>query len=113
VVTVLAVAGWIWRPKWRTGFLVAALIGVGWFAATAAALGWQVYAERTRPPAIVLAPKTEARFAPLPDATVHFQATEGTRVAVLEDRGQWLFIERADGPQGWVRADAVGWVVPR
>ena len=111
--TVLAVAGWIWLPKLRTGFLVAALVGVGWFAVTAAALGWQVYADRTRPPAIVLAPKTAARFAPLPEATVHFQATEGTRVAVLEDRGQWLFIERADGQQGWVRADALGLVVAR
>ena len=110
--TALAVAGAIWLPRLRTGFLVAAVVGFCWFAVAAAALGRHIYTGRTGPAAIVLARRTEVRFAPLPDATVHFQAAEGTRVAVREDRGQWLFIERADGQEGWVRADAVGRVTP-
>jgi hypothetical protein len=43
----------------------------------------------------------------LPEATVHFQLSEGTKVAIREDRGQWIFIERADEQQGWVRAEAL------
>jgi SH3-like domain-containing protein len=31
---------------------------------------------------------------------------EGTKIAIREDRGQWLLVERADGQQGWVRKEA-------
>jgi SH3-like domain-containing protein len=55
-----------------------------------------------------VAGETEARFAPLSDSTIHFRLAEGTRVAIREDRGQWLFVERADGQQGWVKAEAIG-----
>ena len=40
------------------------------------------------------------------------EGAEGTKVAVREDRGQWLFVERADGQQGWVKTEALGRVVP-
>ena len=40
-------------------------------------------------------------------ATVLFQLEEGTKAFIREDRGQWLFIERADGQQGWVKAEAL------
>ena len=103
-VTLLAVAGCIWRPKWRTGFVVVAVAAaLGWTAATVALVNEVTAA----PEAIVLTAKAEARFAPLADATVRFTAVEGTRVAIHEDRGQWLLVERADGQQGWVPADAV------
>jgi tetratricopeptide (TPR) repeat protein len=108
--TVLSLAGWMWRPRWRTGFVIVAV---------AAALGWAVAAVAlsarlsAAPAAVVLADKAEARFAPLPDSTVHFQAVEGTRVLVREDRGSWLFVERADGQQGWVLAEKVERVTAR
>ena len=89
------------------GFAVLGVASGVWFVATATALGYQVTAERTSPVAIVLAAKTEARFAPLPDATVHFQLNEGVQVAIREDRGQWFYVERADGQQGWVKAETV------
>jgi SH3-like domain-containing protein len=60
------------------------------------------------PQAIVVSGETEARFAPVPDSTVHFRLAEGTQVAIREDRGQWLFVERADGQQGWVKSEALG-----
>jgi tetratricopeptide (TPR) repeat protein len=104
---VLAVAGAIWLRRMRTGFVIVAAVFFGWFAASAGALGYRAYSERTGPAAITIASRAEARFAPLTDATVHFQLAEGTKVAVREDRGQWLFVERADGQQGWVKADAV------
>jgi hypothetical protein len=102
--TLLAVAGWIWWPRWRTGFVIVAVVaGCGWVVVTTA-----LSMKLSEPPvAIVLAEKTEARFAPLPDSTVHFQADEGTRLLVREDRGSWLFVERADGQQGWVPATTV------
>ena len=49
-----------------------------------------------------------ARFAPLPDSTVHFRLAEGTIVSIREDRGGWLFVERADGQQGWIQGNVVG-----
>jgi hypothetical protein len=102
--TLVAVAGCVWWPRWRTGFVIVAVVaGGGWVVATAA-----LSLKLSEPPvAIVIAVKTEARFAPLSDSTVHFQAVEGTRLWVREDRGAWLFVERADGQQGWVPADRV------
>ena len=67
------------------------------------ALCIRVTVEKKSPPAIMIQ-STSARFAPLADATVHFNAPEGMKVAIKEDRGQWRFIERADGNQGWIQS---------
>jgi len=94
----------IWISKWRTAFITMAVVFlVGWGVSAMALSVRQTEA----PHAIVLTAHAEARFAPQPEATVHFPLTEGTEVAVREDRGQWLFVERADGQQGWVRAETV------
>ena len=78
---------------------------------SSAALIDRVVTEKTHPAAVILATKAEARFAPLADATVHFQLGEGTKVSILEDRGQWVLVERNDEQQGWVKAGAVERVV--
>lgn len=101
--TVVLVAGAVWLPRWRTGFTIVAVATGVWLVLTAAIL---VYRSTAPPEAIVLTGKTEARFAPLADATVHFQVGEGTKVCIREDRGQWWLVERADGQQGWIKADA-------
>lgn len=101
--TVALVAGAIWLPRLRTGFVIIAVVAGGWLALTAGILVCRVTAP---PDAIVLNSKTEARFAPLSDATVHFQLGEGTKVCLREDRGQWWLVERADSQQGWIKADA-------
>jgi len=101
-VTVLLVAGAIWWPRWRTGLVIVAIVtGIGLVLAGAALADRIVSA----PAAIVLARRAEAQFAPLPDATVHFQLGEGTKVLIREDRGQWWLVERCDGQQGWIKAD--------
>lgn len=105
--TVLAVAGCIWLPKLRPGLAVLAVACGAWLVVTAAILGYQVTTERSEPSAIVLVTKAPARFAPLPDATVHFQLSEGTKVILREDRGQWMYVERVDGQQGWVNAETI------
>jgi tetratricopeptide (TPR) repeat protein len=104
---VLAVAAWIFLPKLRTGCLIVAVGAFMGFAVSAGALGYRVANERTAPQGVVVASETEARFAPAPDSTVHFRLGEGTKVAIREDRGQWLCVERADGQQGWVNAEAI------
>jgi tetratricopeptide (TPR) repeat protein len=105
--TVLAVGVCVFVPKFRTGFIVVAVACVMGFAVSTFALSYEVIDFRVAPRAIVIATKTEARFAPVADSTVHFKVAEGTKVAIREDRGQWLFVERADGQQGWVKSDAI------
>ena len=102
--TIGLVAAAIWWPRWRGGLVIlAAGAGLFWVGTT----GLLVYRRMQRPAAVVLATKVEARFAPLADATVHFQLGEGAKVFICEDRGQWWWVERADRQRGWVRADGL------
>ncbi len=98
----------VYFPKIRTAFLVIAAAGLIGFGFSAFALGYQVINDHAAPEAVIVAGETEARFAPVADSTVHFRLAEGTQVAIREDRGQWLFVERADGQQGWVKSEALG-----
>ena len=110
--TVALVAAAIWLPRLRTGLvLLAGLAGVG-LAVAVAALSGRVIAERTGPTAVVLAARSDALFAPLADATVHFQLGEGTKVSLREDRGQWWLVERTDGQQGWIKSETAERVLP-
>ncbi len=111
--TALAIGVYIYIPRFRTGLLAIAAVAFVGFAASAFALGHEVLNDRTGPAAVVVAAEAEARFAPVRDSTTHFKLTEGTRVVIREDRGQWLFVERADGQQGWLKSDAVELVVPQ
>jgi hypothetical protein len=104
----LAIGACVYLPKARTALLVIVVAGSLVFGFSSFALSNQVISNHTAPHAIVVAGETEARFAPLSDSTVHFRLAEGTRVSIREDRGQWLFVERADGQQGWVKAEAIG-----
>ena len=108
--TVMLVAGAIWWSRLRTGLVILAVVAGGWLALTAMGL---MYRATAPPDAIVLTSKTEARFAPLADATVHFQLGEGTKICIREDRGQWWLVERADGQQGWIKAEAAERVMSR
>jgi hypothetical protein len=98
----------IYLPKIRTGVLIIAVTSLVGFGFTTFALSYQIITDHAAPQAIVVAGQTEARFAPAPDSTVHFRLAEGTQVIVREDRGEWLFVERADGQQGWVKSETLG-----
>ena len=106
--TVLAIGVCVFIPKIRTGFLVLAVVGFVGFAASIFALSYEVVGNRTAPQGVVVAPGSEARFAPLSDSTVHFKLMEGTKIVIREDRDQWLLVERADDQQGWVKAEVIG-----
>jgi tetratricopeptide (TPR) repeat protein len=111
--TVGCVGAAILQPRWRSGFFLAAVVVGLALAVTVAALLQLVARERGAPTAVCVTPRTEARFAPLPDATVHFQLGEGTKVGIREDRGTWLHVERGDGQMGWVKAETVERVAAR
>jgi tetratricopeptide (TPR) repeat protein len=105
--TALAVGVCVFVPKVRTGFVVVAVACLMGFAVSTFALSYEVIDLQVAPRAIVVTTETEARFAPVADATVHFKLAEGAKVAIREDRGQWLFVERADGQQGWVKSETI------
>jgi tetratricopeptide (TPR) repeat protein len=95
---------WMWSGRARTVWLSGAVaMSVLWVSVTAA-LAYRLWLDQTLPVAVVVVKSGAARFAPLADATVHFPLQEGLRVAVREDRGNWLLVQRADGQQGWVPA---------
>jgi SH3 domain-containing protein len=104
----LAIGARIYFPKICSGVLIIAAVSFIGFGFTTFALSYQVINDHAAPQAIVVAGEAEARFAPVPDSTVHFRLAEGTRVIIREDRGQWLFVERADGQEGWIKTEAVG-----
>jgi hypothetical protein len=104
----LAIGACVYLPKARTAFQVIAVAGFVVFGFSTFALSYQVISDHIAPQAIVVAGETEAHFAPVPDSTIHFRLAEGTQVAIREDRGQWLFVERADRQQGWVKSEALG-----
>ncbi|MGA2605268.1 MAG: tetratricopeptide repeat protein [Verrucomicrobiia bacterium] len=110
--TALAVGACLYIPRLRTGLLAIAAVAFVGFAVSVFALGREVLNDRTTPAAVVVTAETDARFAPVPDSTTHFKLTEGTRVVIREDRGQWLFVERADGQQGWVKSDTIERITP-
>ncbi len=103
----LALGLMLWMRTARTVLLVVTCAAFAWLLAAGSALSGRMIDERTAPRAVVLVRQAQARFAPLPDSTVHFPLTEGTEVAVREDRDQWLLVERADGQQGWVTRETV------
>jgi tetratricopeptide (TPR) repeat protein len=57
--------------------------------------------------AVVITEEAEARFGPFEEATVHFSVYEGMPLSVVEKKGAWYKIERADGTAGWVVKDAL------
>jgi len=104
---VVALGLLLWARAARKALLMVAAAALAVTLMAGLALADQVLREGASPRAVALDRRTDARFAPLADATVHFQLTEGTEVAIREDRDQWLLVERADGQQGWVRRAAV------
>jgi len=53
--------------------------------------------------AVVIAEKADAGFEPIESATVHYTLYEGARVNIIEKKGAWVRIKRADGKTGWIK----------
>ncbi len=50
----------------------------------------------------VVVEKTEGRFEPREDATVHFSLNEGAKIKILKIEGGWSKIKRPDGKIAWI-----------
>ena len=53
----------------------------------------------------VVVKKTDARFEPRADSTVHFKLYPGLEVKILKQEGGWAKIRREDDKRGWVPKD--------
>lgn len=75
------------------GLAMAALIAQTW---------WE-----SRPLAVTVIERAEARFAPQESATVHFPLPEGTLVMLLQRQFGWAQVRRGDGRSGWISEGSV------
>ena len=57
--------------------------------------------------AVITADSTEAKFEPFDRATTHFTLYEGATVLLIQSKGEWQKVERADGKAGWVKSEAI------
>ena len=88
--------------KWWLGIIICnALIFV-----CILSLGLLTYWDQSREYAVAV--KADAvRFEPSEKATLYYQLSEGSRVQILERKGEWVMIKRIDGKRGWVVADCL------
>ncbi len=76
-----------------------------------ALVGTQSWRRADRPPeAVVIERGVRARFAPIPDSTVHFGLPPGSIVRVSERTGDWVKIA-SSSREGWIPASAAEPVV--
>ena len=108
---VMLLAGFLWIAgvclelrRWapRLDFLSpltwAATVGSGLLAAAVVTQTvWQ-----SKPRAVVVEPEASVRFAPQPEATVHYGVLEGAQVEVMQRESGWVQVRRFDGKAGWV-----------
>jgi tetratricopeptide (TPR) repeat protein len=48
------------------------------------------------------------RYEPVQDGTLYFHLAEGSRLQILEEKGEWYLIKRVDGKRGWVKKEYIG-----
>ena len=53
--------------------------------------------------AVLIAGSSDAMFEPVESATVHFSIYEGSKVYIVQEKGDWLKIRRQDGKIGWIK----------
>lgn len=70
------------------------------------ALGLLTYWDHSREQAVAVK-AGEVRFEPSEAATLYYHLGEGTRVQVLEQKGNWAKVKRTDGKRGWVVRDCL------
>jgi hypothetical protein len=83
-----------------TGFFLVILFGMS--------LGARVYAERTQPEGIVIAPTIALSSEPGGQEGTGYSLTGGTAVNILETRGSWARLAAPDDSvEGWIPLDSV------
>lgn len=72
--------------------------------------GYWVKMSEVKESAIIIS-ETEAKYEPRDEAVVHYHMHQGEKVKALRALGGWHKIERKDGKLGWVKADAMEYII--
>lgn len=60
------------------------------------------YQQHSHPRAVILAEQIDIRSSPIAESEVLFTLHDGTRVRIIERRGEWVRFQIADGREGWL-----------
>jgi hypothetical protein len=85
------------QSRWRVPFYLCGFL----FLLFLTLAGLQ-YFDRLTPSGVVVEAGGVARYEPAPEATVHFNLDEGSRVKITGEKDGWYLITRRDGRRGWV-----------
>ena len=108
----------VWLParfEWRRWLRVVIAAFAGLAVLGSVGLAAKATVESGLSPAIVVAKKeVVVRFAPVDDAQRHYTAVEGQKLWIVGERESrmegvpgWFKVERVDGAEGWVPANAI------
>jgi len=85
-----------------------AVVGILWISSTLL-LGNRLYMEQARPQAIILASEIDVRSGPGNQYTVEFQLHSGSKISIMEQRGDWVRLALpGEQLQGWAEANILG-----
>lgn len=104
LILVAILTGVFVRPLKKYAFILAVFIGL-FFIACFIGLGHKIALLDRE--AIVTAQQVEVRFEPFDEATTYFTLPEGSKIIILDKRGDWRKVKRPDGRFGWIKAVAL------
>ncbi|MCL6591639.1 MAG: tetratricopeptide repeat protein [Firmicutes bacterium] len=61
------------------------------------------YADQRRKQAVMVKADVKVYFEPQVSETTSFELDEGSRIYLLDKKGEWTFIKRRDGKRGWIK----------
>jgi hypothetical protein len=92
----------------HNGLRYAAVTGIFLMLLFGASLGARVFAERTQPEGIVIAPTIALSSEPGGQGATGYSLTGGTTVNILETRGSWARLASPDDSvEGWIPLDSI------
>ncbi|MFW6181043.1 MAG: tetratricopeptide repeat protein [Spirochaetota bacterium] len=68
--------------------------------------------ERNRPRAVVMEEQVQARASPIAESEELFALHEGAGIRIIEQRGEWVRFQLADGREGWLLLRSVRPIEP-
>ncbi|MCL6589031.1 MAG: tetratricopeptide repeat protein [Firmicutes bacterium] len=84
------------------GFWLGVIWAIGCLFVISIALTTLTFIEHNQRQAVALEANVTAYFEPKTDATLYYRLAEGNKVRIIEEKGGWWLVKRADGKRGWV-----------
>lgn len=106
--------GWLWAGAalWRkTG--IAGVVGGTLLVLMGAGFGVaQIWQSEQRANDVIVMEQCDARREPADRATLAEALGPGSRVRVISEQGEWIFVELPGGQKGWLKAGTLERIVP-